>query len=73
MNKPLNQDDFQTPEVTTGPLPSSTKTYTNPKADPSLQVPHRSIQLHPSANEPDVPVYDTSAVSYTHLTLPTKA
>ena len=60
MNKPLNQDDFQTPEVTTGPLPSSTKTYTNPKADPSLQVPHRSIQLHPSANEPDVPVYDTS-------------
>ena len=25
-----------------------------------MQVPHRSIQLHPSANEPDVPVYDTS-------------
>ena len=60
MNKPVNQSDFVTPEVTTGPLPASTKTYTNPKADPSLRVPHRSIALHPSANEPPVPVYDTS-------------
>ena len=60
MNKPVNQAEFKTPEVTTGPLPASTKTYTNPKADPSLRVPHRSIALHPSANEPPVPVYDTS-------------
>ena len=60
MNKPLDQSQFQTPEVTTGPLPASTKVYTNPKADPSLRVPHRSIALHPTANEPDVPVYDTS-------------
>ena len=60
MNKPVNQSEFQTPEVTTGPLPASTKVYTNPKADPSLRVPHRSIALHPSANEPNVPVYDTS-------------
>jgi phosphomethylpyrimidine synthase len=60
MNKPVNQSEFQTPEVTTGPLPASTKTYTHPKADPSLRVPHRSIALHPSANEPPVPVYDTS-------------
>ena len=60
MNKPVNQSDFVTPEVTTGPLPASTKVYTHPKADPSLRVPHRSIALHPSANEPPVPVYDTS-------------
>jgi phosphomethylpyrimidine synthase len=60
MNKPVDQSEFKTPEVTTGPLPASTKTYTAPKADPSLRVPHRSIALHPSANEPPVPVYDTS-------------
>jgi len=60
MNKPVDQSQFQTPEVTTGALPASTKTYTHPKADPSLRVPHRSIALHPSANEPNVPVYDTS-------------
>ena len=60
MNKPVDQSQFQTPEVTTGALPASTKVYTHPKADPSLRVPHRSIALHPSANEPPVPVYDTS-------------
>jgi phosphomethylpyrimidine synthase len=60
MNKPVNQAEFQTPVVTTGPLPASTKVYTHPAADPTLSVPHRSIALHPSANEPDVKVYDTS-------------
>ncbi|MEM9376299.1 MAG: phosphomethylpyrimidine synthase ThiC [Pseudomonadota bacterium] len=60
MNKPVNQAEFETPEVTTGPLPSSRKVYTHPKADPSLSVPRRMIDLHPSANEPPVPVYDTS-------------
>ncbi len=60
MNKPVNQSEFQTPEVTTGALPASTKVYTHPKADPTLSVPHRSIALHPTANEPPVPVYDTS-------------
>ncbi|MEM9599970.1 MAG: phosphomethylpyrimidine synthase ThiC [Pseudomonadota bacterium] len=60
MNKPLSQDDFQTPTVTTGPLPASEKVYTAPEADPSLRVPHRLIHLHPSAEEPPVPVYDTS-------------
>ncbi|NNC37285.1 MAG: phosphomethylpyrimidine synthase ThiC [Hyphomonadaceae bacterium] len=60
MNKPIDQSTFQTPEVTTGALPASTKVYTNPKAAPDLRVPHRAIALHPSANEPDVPVYDTS-------------
>ena len=60
MNKPVDQSQFQTPVVTTGPLPASTKTYTHPAADPTLRVPHRSIALHPTANEPPVPVYDTS-------------
>ena len=60
MNKPVVQSEFETPEVTTGPLPASRKVYTHPKADPSLSVPRRMIDLHPSANEPPVPVYDTS-------------
>ena len=60
MNKHTPEAEFSTPEVTTGPLPSSRKVYTNPKADPSLRVPRREIDLHPSANEPPVPVYDTS-------------
>jgi phosphomethylpyrimidine synthase len=60
MNKPTPQSEFQTPTVTTGPLPSSRKVYTHPKADPTLSVPRRLIDLHPSANEDPVPVYDTS-------------
>ncbi|MEM1152047.1 MAG: phosphomethylpyrimidine synthase ThiC, partial [Pseudomonadota bacterium] len=60
MNKPTPQSEFQTPTVTTGPLPSSRKVYTHPKADPTLSVPRRMIDLHPSANEEPVPVYDTS-------------
>ena len=35
MNKPIDQSEFQTPEVTSGALPSSSKVYTAPKADPS--------------------------------------
>ena len=60
MNKPINQSEFKTPEVTTGGLPSSSKVYTAPDMAPDLRVPHRLIHLHPSATEPDVPVYDTS-------------
>ena len=60
MNKHTPQAEFTTPEVTTGPLPASRKVYTHPKADPTLCVPRREIDLHPSANEPPVPVYDTS-------------
>ena len=58
MNKPADQSQFETPKVTTGPLPSSRKVYSHPL--PDLAVPHREIDLHPSANEPPVPVYDTS-------------
>ena len=60
MNKPVSQSEFETPKVTTGPLPASRKVYTHPKADPGLSVPRRMIDLHPSSQEEPVPVYDTS-------------
>lgn len=60
MNKPTNQKDFETPKVTTGPLPASTRTYTAPDEFKTLRVPHRDIALHETANEPPVRVYDTT-------------
>jgi len=60
MNKPTHQSEFETPKVTTGPPPGSRRVYTSPKAGPALKVPHREIDLHPTANEPPVRVYDTS-------------
>lgn len=60
MNKPIDQSEFKTPVVTTGSLPASSKVYTAPNMAPDLRVPHRLVHLHPTANEPDVPVYDTS-------------
>ncbi|WP_291078362.1 phosphomethylpyrimidine synthase ThiC [Hyphomonas sp.] len=60
MNKPADQSQFETPNVTTGPLPASRKVYSHPADAPDIAVPHREIDLHPSANEPAVPVYDTS-------------
>ena len=60
MNKPADQSQFETPNVTTGRLPASRKVYSHPADAPDIAVPHREIDLHPSANEPAVPVYDTS-------------
>ena len=60
MNKPTTQDAFETPKVTTGPLPGSRRVYTSPEEAPGLKIPHREIDLHPTANEPPVRVYDTS-------------
>ncbi len=60
MNKHTPQSEFKTPEVTTGPLPSSRKVYVAGDQYPDLRVPVREIDLHPSANEPSIPVYDTS-------------
>ena len=60
MNKPTTQAEFETPKVTTGPLPGSRKIFTSPVAAPDLKVPHREIDLHPTANEPPVRVYDPS-------------
>ena len=58
MNKPTKPGEFTPPTVTTGPLPASRKVYTSPA--PGLAVPHREIDLHATANEPPVRVYDTS-------------
>jgi phosphomethylpyrimidine synthase len=60
MNKPTTQNTFETPKVTTGALPGSRRMFTSPTAAPGLKVPHREIDLHPTANEPPVRVYDTS-------------
>ncbi len=60
MNKHIPQSEFKTPEVTTGPLPASRKVYVKGEMFPDLRVPVREIDLHPSANEPAVPVYDAS-------------
>ncbi|MEQ8406082.1 MAG: hypothetical protein RKE49_13375, partial [Oceanicaulis sp.] len=60
MNKPTNQAEFPTPTVTTGPLQGSKRVYTHPAAAPHLAVPHREVELHPTAMEPAVRVYDCS-------------
>jgi phosphomethylpyrimidine synthase len=58
MNKHTPQSEFQTPTVTTGPLPASRKVYVAGDIHPDIRVPVREIDLHPSANEPALPVYD---------------
>ncbi|MEM8988480.1 MAG: phosphomethylpyrimidine synthase ThiC, partial [Pseudomonadota bacterium] len=60
MNKHIPQSEFQTPDVTTGPLPSSRKVYVQSDRFPDVAAPVREIDLHPSAGEPPVPVYDPS-------------
>ena len=60
MNKHIDQSEFQTPSVTTGPLPASRKGYVSSERFADLRVPIREIDLHPSANEPALPVYDTT-------------
>ncbi|GGC98580.1 phosphomethylpyrimidine synthase ThiC [Aquisalinus flavus] len=60
MNKHIDQSEFQTPQVTTGPLPASRKVYVRSDRFADLRVPIREIDLHPSANEPPLPVYDTT-------------
>ena len=60
MNKPTPQAEFPTPDVTAGPLAGSRRVYSNPEAAPHLNVPHREIEVHPTAMEPAVRVYDCS-------------
>jgi len=60
MNKHTPQSEFKTPEVTTGSLPASRKVYVHGVQYPDLRVPVREIDLHPSADEPALPVYDAS-------------
>src|SRR5215471_14122307 len=52
--------DTTLPAVTTGPLPSSRKIFSNPDAAADLKVPLREIILSEGAGEPNLPVYDTS-------------
>ena len=60
MNKHTPQSEFSTPDVTTGPLPASRKVYVQSDHFDDVAVPVRMIDLHPSAEEPPVPVYDTT-------------
>ena len=46
--------------VTTGPIIGSRKVYSSPEARPDIAVPFKEIDLHPSANEPPLRLYDTS-------------
>src|SRR5690606_29700264 len=48
------------PEITTGPLPASRKVYTSGTLYPDIRVPMREIELHPTAGEPPMTVYDSS-------------
>ncbi|MBV8909639.1 MAG: hypothetical protein JOZ89_02650, partial [Gammaproteobacteria bacterium] len=41
-------------------LPSSRKVYKGGSLHPDLRVPMREIELHPSAAEPPLTVYDSS-------------
>ncbi|MBU2327421.1 MAG: phosphomethylpyrimidine synthase ThiC, partial [Alphaproteobacteria bacterium] len=51
---------FDTPDVTTGPLPASTKIFLPGEIHPDIRVPMRQITLHPTSGEPPVAVYDSS-------------
>ncbi len=47
-------------KVTTGPLPSSRKIYRNSARFPDVKIAMREVILSHAANEPNLPVYDTS-------------
>ena len=47
-------------DVTTGPLPASRKVMVAGERHPEIRVPLREIDLHPTAKEPAVRVYDPS-------------
>ncbi|QEE45751.1 phosphomethylpyrimidine synthase ThiC [Rhizobium sp. WL3] len=51
---------FETPDVTTGPLPASTKIFLPGDIHPDIRVPLRQIALHPTAGELAVTLYDSS-------------
>jgi phosphomethylpyrimidine synthase len=60
MNKQIPESEFTRPEVTTGPLPASRKVYVQSKRFADVKAPIREIDLHETAGEPPVPVYDAS-------------
>ncbi|MGL4197773.1 MAG: phosphomethylpyrimidine synthase ThiC [Allorhizobium sp.] len=51
---------FPKPDITTGPLPASTKIFLAGDMHPDIRVPLRQIALHPTSGEPPVNVYDAS-------------
>jgi phosphomethylpyrimidine synthase len=53
-------DQKPIPRITTGPLPASRKVWHRGETHPGIRVPMREIDLHPSAMEPPVTVYDAS-------------
>ncbi|WP_319519166.1 phosphomethylpyrimidine synthase ThiC [uncultured Martelella sp.] len=48
------------PTVTTGPLPASRRVWHKGMLHPDIRIPMREIDVHPSAGEPPVTVYDSS-------------
>ncbi|MFQ8432674.1 phosphomethylpyrimidine synthase ThiC [Amaricoccus sp. W119] len=52
--------DMSPPAVTTGPFPASRKVHRPGDLHPEIRVPLREIDLHPTAGEPPVAVYDSS-------------
>jgi phosphomethylpyrimidine synthase len=50
----------QSPTVTSGPFPASSKIHVAGEKFPDLRVPMREIALHPTSGEPPVTVYDSS-------------
>ena len=47
-------------KVDTGEIPGSRKVYASGVLHPDIRVPFREVQVHPSANEPPVTIYDPS-------------
>ncbi|MEM1381557.1 MAG: phosphomethylpyrimidine synthase ThiC [Pseudomonadota bacterium] len=60
MNKHVKQSEFQTPKVSTGPLPSSVKRYVKSSRFQDVAAPVRDIILNPTSGEAPLPVYDAS-------------
>ncbi len=50
----------ETPIVSAGALPASTKIYTPGSLHKNIRVPMREISVHPTAGEPPLRVYDSS-------------
>src|SRR5882757_9314056 len=60
MNKVERNPAFETPHVTTGPLPASTKVYSCPEGHPDVRVPFRDVALSEKSEVATFRVYDPS-------------
>ncbi len=67
MNKITRKSELEMPKVTTGPLPASTKIYTEPDGHADIRVPFREIALDEKSGEAPFRVYDPSG-PYTDAT-----